>query len=986
MDAHHVSDSLERLRAALAGRYDVQREIGHGGMAVVYLARDLRHDRQVAIKVLHPDLAAAVGADRFLREIAIAAQLQHPHILTLIDSGDADGLLYYVMPFVDGQSLRDRLASAPHGVPISDARRILSEVTDALAHAHRHGVVHRDIKPDNVMLADGHAQVVDFGVAKAMRDSSSTHQLTSIGISLGTPAYMAPEQAAADPSADHRVDIYALGVLGYELLSGRTPFSGSPQAVLAAQISRTPEPLRTVRPDVPPALAAIVMRCLAKDPSARYENAESLQEALDALTTPSGGTTSALRVLATDPTRRWQLAALAVLLLVATGWMGTRAVKRSRAERWVRATAVPQIQRFAEFAITDSAWLLARRADALVPNDSAIVALWPRISAKVVLHIVPTGAKVFRTFYRDSTGWELVTAASSGDSVRVPFAFSRYRIEAPGYRTLNVAMSPGGIIGSTLGSTTRPLVLDRASASDSDMVRVPAAKEVSPGVVGLDHEAPVALGDFLIDRHEVTNAQYRAFVNAAGYTRRELWTEPFVRDGRAIPWEEAMRLLVDRSGRPGPSTWEGGGPPAGQEEFAVGGVSWYEAAAYAKFVGKQLPTVFHWAHAASVGASQWVIPGSNFQAQGPARGASFVGMSPSGTFDMAGNVREWCVNESHGKRYILGGGWNDEPYAFNDAYSEDPLRRTPTNGIRLMKVLGADRTFASASRPLEVAQRDFAKEKPVGDAVFDSYRRMYDYDASPLAAKLESRDTSNADWVLERVSYTAAYDNERIPALLFLPKRHPGPHQAVVFFPGSNAIHLRSSKDIGERYARAIDFVVRSGRAVLYPVYKSTYERADSLDSDYANASVFYRDHVVMWGKDVRRSVEYLLTRPDVDTSRLAYYGVSWGAYLAPMNLAIEPRFKAAVLYVAGLEMERGKGEVEPVNFLPHVTLPVLMLNGRYDFFFPIESSQKPYFNLLGTTPDRKRWVVYDGGHNVPREQLIGETLNWLDKYLGKPR
>ena len=979
-------DSVGRLRKALADRYDVERELGHGGMAVVYLARDLRHQRRVAIKVLHPDLAAAVGADRFLREITIAAQLQHPHILTLIDSGEADGLLYYVMPYVEGQSLRDWISAAPDGLPVSDARRILREVADALAHAHRHGVVHRDIKPDNVMLADGHAQVVDFGVAKAMSARAVTRQLTGSGMSLGTPAYMAPEQAAADPTADHRVDIYAIGVLGYELLTGRPPFSGSPQAVLAAQISKAPEPLRTLRPDVPAPLSAIIMRCLEKDPDKRFQTAEELVEALDALTTPAVGTASALRAFVADPTRRRQLAAIALLAIATIAWTATTAVSRSRKVRWVRATAVPQIQRFAELAINDSAWIMARRAEALVPDDSLLATLWPKFSAKVVLHTQPVGATVSRTFYRDSIHWELVTSSSSGDSVRVPLALSRYRIEAPGYRTLIVAGTPVGLIATNLGGLNRPLVLDRVDAPDSEMIRVPGAKEAFAGVVGLDHVQPASLGDFFIDRHEVTNAQFKAFVDAGGYTRRELWEEPFVRDGRIIPWEEGIRLLVDRTGRPGPATWEGGGPPAGQDALPVGGVSWYEAAAYARFVGKQLPTVFHWAHAASLGASQWVIPGSNFQSQGPTRGSTFVGMSPSGTFDMAGNVREWCANATHDKRYILGGGWNDEPYGFNDAFSEEPIRRSPTNGIRLMKTRDAGRVLAAASRSLDVAQRDFAKETPVGDAVFDSYRRMYDYDASPLAVKVESRDTSHADWVVERMSYAAAYGNERVPALLFLPKRRQAPYQTVVFFPGSNAIHLRSSKELSERQLRAIDFVVRSGRAVLYPIYKSTYERGDSLNSDYADQSNFYRDHVLMWGKDVRRSMDYLATRADVDTSRIGYYGVSWGAYLSPMMLAIEPRFKAAVLYVAGLEMERGKGEVEPINFLPRVTIPVLMLNGRYDFFFPIESSQKPFFQLLGTPADRKRHIVYDGGHNVPREQLIAETLNWFDKYLGTVR
>src|SRR5688572_30944247 len=251
-------ESLEsRLRTALAGRYEIERELGSGGMATVFKARDLRHGRSVAIKVLRPDLAAAVGGERFLREIGIAAQLQHPHILTLIDSGEADDLLYYVMPFVEGESLRTRLRRDGR-VSIADAVRILREVADGLAYAHRQGVIHRDIKPDNVMLADRHALLVDFGVAKAVGNAALDGMtLTGIGTSLGTPAYMAPEQAAGDADADTRVDIYALGALAYELLTGHPPFTGSPQHLLTAHITQVPRPVQQQRPETPDRLAAL---------------------------------------------------------------------------------------------------------------------------------------------------------------------------------------------------------------------------------------------------------------------------------------------------------------------------------------------------------------------------------------------------------------------------------------------------------------------------------------------------------------------------------------------------------------------------------------------------------------------------------------------------------------------------------------------------------------------------------------------------------
>jgi serine/threonine-protein kinase len=262
-----ISDAL---RAGFADRYQIERELGHGGMATVYLARDLKHDRLVALKVLRPELVSALGAARFLREIAIAAHLTHPHILTLIDSGvtAAGGFLYYVMPFAEGESLRERLArDGPLSVP--QAARLLREVVDALAYAHRQGVVHRDIKPDNVLLLRDHAVVVDFGIAKAIGQARDPETMTGTGVSIGTPAYMSPEQAAGDPNVDLRADIYAVGILAYEMVAGRPPFVGTPQSMLASQITATVPPLIGARGDLSPDFVRCVMRCLEKDPSAR---------------------------------------------------------------------------------------------------------------------------------------------------------------------------------------------------------------------------------------------------------------------------------------------------------------------------------------------------------------------------------------------------------------------------------------------------------------------------------------------------------------------------------------------------------------------------------------------------------------------------------------------------------------------------------------------------------------------------------------------
>jgi serine/threonine-protein kinase len=305
-----------RLDAALTGRYRIERELGAGGMATVYIAEDLRHHRQVAVKVLRPDLAASLGAERFLREIEIAARLHHPHILPLYDSGGAGEVLFYVMPLVEGDSLRARLKAG--ALSIDEGARIIREVADALAYSHQHGVVHRDIKPENILLSSGHALVTDFGVAKAVSDATGSAAMTGTGVTLGTPAYMAPEQATADPNLDHRVDIYALGVMAWEILAGHAPFTGNTQQVIAAHLTRRPDALTVHRNTVTPALEAIVMRCLEKNPADRPQSADEVLRALDAMATASGAT-AATRAAAPVParaSRRWSRALVAVVAVV----------------------------------------------------------------------------------------------------------------------------------------------------------------------------------------------------------------------------------------------------------------------------------------------------------------------------------------------------------------------------------------------------------------------------------------------------------------------------------------------------------------------------------------------------------------------------------------------------------------------------------------------------------------------------------------------
>ena len=409
------------LRAALADRYTLERELGAGGMATVYLAHDLRHDRKVALKLLREELSASLGKERFLREIKVAAALQHPHILPLYDSGAADGLLFYVMPYVDGPSLRDKLAREGE-LPIPEAVRILRDIADALTEAHRHGVVHRDLKPENVMLRGRHALVMDFGVAKALSEATGRQSLTTVGMALGTPTYMAPEQAVADPHVDHRADIYAFGVVGYELLAGRPPFAGATaQQVLAAHVTATPDPITMYRP-VPPALAALVMRCLEKRPADRWQSAEELVPQLEALMTPSGGIT---------PTATQPVAAAPA----------PRAPRASRLGRGIALAAVLALLGFGAWRATH------RRTDAASPATPA-AAPARRVG---VLPFTSRSRDTADAYLGDGMATDLTTTLAGVSGLHVVSRSSAFALRGQTARDAGTALHADAMVEGTVG-------------------------------------------------------------------------------------------------------------------------------------------------------------------------------------------------------------------------------------------------------------------------------------------------------------------------------------------------------------------------------------------------------------------------------------------------------------------------------------------------------------------------------------------------------
>ena len=674
--------------------------------------------------------------------------------------------------------------------------------------------------------------------------------------------------------------------------------------------------------------------------------------------------------------RNAAVVALAFWGIAVTAWVIQTDGSNADSERNL-VTSLDQIQRLASEYRYPDAYALAEELDSQITDDSIRESMWSEVARELTLDSDPSGATVFLRDYNSAESDWKELGVTPIDVKRFPLGLSRLRFELEGYLPRETADFSGRI------AAAEAFVLDTPETIPAGMNRVSGglATIYAPG---LEQIEALELGSFFVDIHEVTNRQYKTFVDAGGYVDPTCWTHPFVRDGKALPFEDAMAVLVDQTGRAGPSGWQVGSYPAGDDNLPVGGVSWYEAAAYACFVGKSLPTIYHWFTAADPFTSNHVVPLSNFSGRGSAPVGQYKGLSRDGLYDMAGNVREWAQNPDGEARFILGGGWNDPEYAFNDAITSPAFDRSGENGIRLASY--PDETnVAAAGAPVDKAFRDYELEEPVTDEVFALYRQMYEYDDTPLNAVVVET-IENVAYTRERIELDAAYNEERLTVFVFLPSGENAspPYQTVVFFPGSGDIYKTSYDELR---LGTIEFVVRSGRALIYPIYKGTYERGSDLSSDVQNTSNLYRDHTIAWARDIGRTIDYLETHDDIDTERLAYLGFSWGGALGPIMTAVEQRFKTAIFFVGGLMMQDVQPMSDPFNFLPRITIPTFMFNGRYDSFFPVETAIQPFFDHLGTPEADKKLTITDSNHFVgaySANQLISESLDWLDKYLGK--
>jgi serine/threonine protein kinase/formylglycine-generating enzyme required for sulfatase activity/dienelactone hydrolase len=981
------------------GVYLIDSMLGAGAMGEVYRARDEKLRRDVALKILPTALTAdSERLARFEHEARLLASLNHPNIATMYGLEDVpteSGRLIrvIVMELVEGETLAERVRrlrvpahvgqadSEPRGLPLEDVLMIAHQIATAVAAAHRKGIIHRDLKPANIKITlDGTVKVLDFGLAKRTHiaeSATATFADTQEGLLLGTLGYMSPEQTRG-VSVDTRTDIWALGCVTYEMLTGRPAFARHTVAdTLAAIVQQEPAWDRWPA-QIPPGrrslIQGIIGTCLKKDPGQRYQTMEDLaREFADA----SHAVAMPGRSLST---RAWMAAALTVLAVA--GAMSAWTIYRASESRKVEQ-ALAEATRLAD---ADDYLAAFRRVDDVarfVPDDARVPRLLERVSIVGSIESVPPGADVYLKAYNDpSDGW-ISVGRTPIDQRRVPRGIFRWKVQQDGYQPLEY-LSPNGGRG-----VAKQFVQLSPVDEAPPMVMVSASTLTLTQQLASFVSANVQLGAYRIGKYEVTNAEFKRFVDAGGYAKREYWTEEFVKAGTTVSWESAMAEFRDRTGRSGPSGWEVGQYPKGHDQDPVGGVSWYEAAAYANFARKALPTVYHWVRAAGVPLAAYIMPLSNISSSSIMAVGSHPGVSPVGAFDMAGNVREWCWNEvaPRSTRYVMGGAWTDPAYTFQEGYARSPFDRSTENGFRLVDYLDSppsNETLAPVAPPL----RDYAKEQPVSDKVFEAYRRLYDADPTPLDPKVESIDSNDERWIKEKVSFAATYGGERVPAYLFLPRNARPPYQAVIYFPGGSAQDEISSVDAID--INTFDFILLSGRAVLHPVYKGTYERkvaglTRATRSPGTTASRAYANLIVQYNGDVRRGLDYLETREDIQKTAIGYLGNSWGGANGPIPLALDRRIKVALFLNGGFQPFRYPSEGDPLNFAPHATAPVLMLNGDSDSTFPLPV-QKRLFSLLGTPAEHKRHLVYPGGHGVfavRRSEMVKEMLDWLDRYLG---
>ena len=703
--------------------------------------------------------------------------------------------------------------------------------------------------------------------------------------------------------------------------------------------------------------------------------------------TPEEATSEAIpEVPAPGGRRRLVWGTISVAVLALTGYLGG-------AYLWVSRTALPDLSEAVSRDDNLGAWRVAERIRGvfplldIIPDDLGTFEAPP-----IFLETNPEGAEVYWRGYQEVEAPWVSLGQTPIQGVSLPAASLSLRIEKEGYAPLffndknpslqfsNVAPDFSGFLGGDRGA------FDLIPEEDlpAEMVYVPAGQFI-PAIAGSGTNF-VPVEAFLIDKSEVSNLEFKEFVDAGGYSNPSFWTDmEFDFEGDLLDWEDASDLMVDATGQPGPATWEFGSYKPGTDDHPVTGISWYEATAYAQFREKSLPTFIHWTRAAyppsEIAASLMpsLVGTSNFNRETLHPVGSEQGGGAYGSVHQAGNAREWILNSWGQGGMTLGGSYREPTYWATQRVFQPHFSRSDLNGLRLIKLLDPE-DGASFSDPISRSAASIPTE-PVSDETYEVISAQFVYSPTNLEPEIVEVDDSDNQWIRETVRINTGYDGESIEFLIYIPKGFDPPYQPVMFSPGANAYSILTRLTDFDPAIYLLDFLPVSGRALVIPAFDGSYERKNTEISTVAQTpaatSRALAEQRVHWRIDLGRLIDYFTLRPDLDHEKVIYLGFSYGASSFLASVPFESRIQNNIFISGGGATRNG--------YLNRIMQPTLMLNGSGDFVFPVRS-QELLFERLGTPAEDKRHIVMSAGHfPLPRNQMVGEISDWLDKYLGQP-
>ena len=976
--------------------YNILSKIGEGGMGIVYKAEDTKLKREVAIKFLpQSNTVSEKDKEKLKTEAQIAAGLNHSNIATVYAIEEYGDDTFIVMEYVKGNELKDVFRnSLDKKLNLNRFLNYAIQITEGLNAAHKKGIIHRDIKSSNIMLSDdGRIRVMDFGLAHIHGDPLVTKK----GSTPGTTAYMSPEQIRGE-EIDFRADIWSLGIVLFEMLTGQPPFQGNfDQAVIYSILHEKPKSLKKINSDVPDELEQVILDCLEKDRNKRIQSAEELLKRLKEIQS----NTSVISTNKFSPSRlKISKAGLVVSMFIVAVLIILAALLPIK--KIFNPVNIEDITRQLDTLVSQRKYFAAYDLAEEYQNELKANSLFKELSLFIydTLSIAtePEGAKIFLKRFDQSSQNPDNKDEYAGVTPLNNFLIARgdylVTLEKDGYGTVQRIASSYPIIKEypvPRRGVNLSAIMVKANEIDSNMVFVPGGEYtiVSWSLYDLPS---VKLNDFHIDKYEVSNSEYKEFIIAGGYQKKEFWKHPFIKDGKEISWMDAMKLFIDRSQLPGPRSWINQDYPEEGRNYPVTDITWYEASAYAEFRGKSLPTVYQWEKAARNGVINYqgmslpwglvysmdnVNGRANFNGKGtePVDKYEF-GISAFGCYNMAGNVKEWCLNNSSNGFSITGGSWEDIYYVYGDFGSVPGFYSSNSLGFRCVKNLvpvenDPAAVFINTDHKIETY-------KPVSESEYKKLVTYYKYDKQPLNAKVVSREEKD-NWIEEKFEFDCSL-GDRVTGFLFLPKNVQEPFQCIVWDPHGAVYDLGAPAN----WTAEILFSgnIKAGRALFVLVPKGSPSRKWDYGEQYPSVStVLFRDRVIHWVTESRIGLDYLSTRKEIDMNKLAWLPTSHmiNGLIVP---AVDNRINTLILIACGIypESKTSLPEVNPINFVTHYNKPTYFLYGKYDEAMPYNLLVLPFFNLLKNI---KGTELVNSGHIPPIEIRVPLINKWLDESLG---